>query len=841
MPWFWGGEVAKPSDKATIDSEYNNLANASSYQEWLETATRLDELEGSSSWKRDAKSPHYDSNLIQHRLNEMYKLEAEGDIDNMQFWLRSGLVRNLGGIGNRQLYNQTHVGTKRLVEEHQDELCRMLYMVCESRSVPLDKKLSFFTESRHALGKTALLLSGGASLGMYHFGVVKALFNQGLLPRVMSGSSAGAITLAIVGVRTNDELKELMSGGTEAIERSLRLDFFDPKRSLRRKLWRIVTKGVLMDVSILQQALQHNIGDVTFQEAYERTGRIINITISPGNNFEKPRMLNYLTAPNVLIWSAASASCALPFLFEGVELVAKNAKGQHVPYHLTNVKWTDGSLHTDLPINQLKELFNVNYLIVSQVNPHAIPFVQSAHRSILPRVPHRQPNGFLRRLFSAIASLARSELTHRCQQAIDIGVVPSLFTGLINQQYVGDITLVAPLTLTSYLNIVSNPTPASLATFLATAERRCWPSIAHIRSQCQVEVALDDCVRQLAATAQALMSNRLPPSMPSSQEGLLAGLASPLASFAPRPTRGTHLDLQSYFGTATVRCNSLEVFQSFCSEGDLDAALPSPQSDDDDAQEVPRGETRARRIRKLGGGRPDGSVRGAQNGSVSLETEEVSGRMPLENEETPLGPGHSPGEAPGPLSGLRAGLELPLLLSSEYCDPARELVSLDSIEAEVNLKTAAPGRQPVTSGGISEAVSGGVAAASTTGRGQDARVSTTPSLAFDGVPRLGPGQWLQVPVAVNLGMSANLEPPQVLDHPPELMHIEIDETCYLTRSVWELVVRAHCESLLCTPADCLEARVHVKVSAGRDRVVRGGVVRTGGSADVPSRLRSRLR
>ena len=37
-----------------------------------------------------------------------------------------------------------------------------------------------------------------------------------------------------------------------------------------------------------------------------------------------------------------------------VELCAKNGQGLHVPYHISNVKWTDGSLHSDLPINRLK-------------------------------------------------------------------------------------------------------------------------------------------------------------------------------------------------------------------------------------------------------------------------------------------------------------------------------------------------------------------------------------------------------------------------------------------------------------------------------------------------------
>jgi hypothetical protein len=56
----------------------------------------------------------------------------------------------------------------------------------------------------------------------------------------------------------------------------------------------------------------------------------------------------------VLIWSAASASCALPGLFAPVELVCKNAKGEHVPYHISNVTWTDGSLSSDLPTARLQ-------------------------------------------------------------------------------------------------------------------------------------------------------------------------------------------------------------------------------------------------------------------------------------------------------------------------------------------------------------------------------------------------------------------------------------------------------------------------------------------------------
>lgn len=39
-----------------------------------------------------------------------------------------------------------------------------------------ESKLEFFAETRHAYGKTALLLSGGATFGKFHFGLIRALF-----------------------------------------------------------------------------------------------------------------------------------------------------------------------------------------------------------------------------------------------------------------------------------------------------------------------------------------------------------------------------------------------------------------------------------------------------------------------------------------------------------------------------------------------------------------------------------------------------------------------------------------------------------------------------------------
>jgi hypothetical protein len=85
------------------------------------------------------------------------------------------------------------------------------------------EKLAFFTETRHAFGRSALLLSGGATLGLVHVGVIKALMSQQLLPRVISGSSAGSIVAAMLGCLTDAEVEQKFFDNPA----TLNLRFFD--------------------------------------------------------------------------------------------------------------------------------------------------------------------------------------------------------------------------------------------------------------------------------------------------------------------------------------------------------------------------------------------------------------------------------------------------------------------------------------------------------------------------------------------------------------------------------------------------------------------------------------
>lgn len=75
--------------------------------------------------------------------------------------------------------------------------------------IPANKKLEFFAETRHAFGRTALMFSGGAGMGLYHFGVFKGLFEQNLVPRIVAGSSVGSLIAGVFCTRKIEEIPKV--------------------------------------------------------------------------------------------------------------------------------------------------------------------------------------------------------------------------------------------------------------------------------------------------------------------------------------------------------------------------------------------------------------------------------------------------------------------------------------------------------------------------------------------------------------------------------------------------------------------------------------------------------
>jgi TAG lipase / steryl ester hydrolase / phospholipase A2 / LPA acyltransferase len=268
----------------------------------------LDILEGNEEWKNDPQSLDYDYKLVTERLAELDEARTNCDVKRMLHLLRTVLTRDLGDMGNIRLYKHSHTGTKILIETYIKsalETMKVLLDVSAKQCSPdMDSRyiLEEILRTRQSFGRSALLLSGGATFGMNHIGVLKALWEASLLPRIISGASAGSIVCAVLCTRTDEEMPEVLAQFPHGD-----LSVFEPpgqEMGILGKCARFLKVGAWIEIEHLTKVMHDMLGDMTFQEAYNRTRRILNITVSSAGLYELPRLLNYVTSPNVMIWSA---------------------------------------------------------------------------------------------------------------------------------------------------------------------------------------------------------------------------------------------------------------------------------------------------------------------------------------------------------------------------------------------------------------------------------------------------------------------------------------------------------------------------------------------------------
>lgn len=383
------------------------MDEADTYDDWKRYAIEFDLLNDNDKWKSTKESFLYDWKEVEKLIKILQKKREIKDVIGLAHYIRVNLMKDLYSTSNPNLYTVSYYGTKDLIIEFQNEMIKSLDFIANynEKNFPLTKKLEFFAETRHSYGRTALLLSGGASLGMFHIGIIKTLYELNTLPRIVCGSSAGSIVASMLCTNYYDDIPKALEKGLQKNP----FEFKYKRYSFFRRLWRFLNQGVLFDVEVLKNFCRENVGDVTFQEAYDKTGWILNITVTGYKEHENHRLLNYLTAPNVLIWSATAASCCVPMLYAPVELLCKNEYGHIVPY--SSSKFIDGSISFDLPMQRISELFNVNVFIVSQTNPHVLPFLNLEEDKMFFN-PEKKKFNF----WGTFKKLIASEIKHRCEQ-----------------------------------------------------------------------------------------------------------------------------------------------------------------------------------------------------------------------------------------------------------------------------------------------------------------------------------------------------------------------------------------------------------------------------------------
>jgi TAG lipase/lysophosphatidylethanolamine acyltransferase len=339
---------------------------------------------GLDMWRLNPTSKDYDYRLINERLRLIQQARERGDVYDLINTLRTGLVRNLGNITSAKLFNCCFSGTKHLIEEYVQKYVEAIQEIAVlpppakdgggggevsggeimmaptewedgeisgagasgAEDVAADKgarsaaaaalhckggmatatistqyKLDFIHDTRQGFGRSALVLQGGAIFGLCHLGVVKALYLQGLLPRIIVGTATGAMMAALVAVHPEEDLLRILTG--DGIDLSaFATNGKDPdghNKQVMQSLWtrwatvsrrvrRFRKEGYFLDVKILEECVRTNIGDLTFEEAFNRSKRVLNITVVTAGQEGVPTLLNYITAPNVVCVSLAAIS-----------------------------------------------------------------------------------------------------------------------------------------------------------------------------------------------------------------------------------------------------------------------------------------------------------------------------------------------------------------------------------------------------------------------------------------------------------------------------------------------------------------------------------------------------
>ncbi|KAI9827482.1 MAG: hypothetical protein M1832_004832 [Thelocarpon impressellum] len=497
--------------KKPRDVWLQRLAEAETYEEYEDAALQLDAVLGNDLWRQNPTSKFYDYRLIYERREAIIEAWEDQDVLSLVSLLRSGLVRNLGNISAPRLYNRAYAGTKLLIEDYITQVALAIEHVTAQPTAPshengftLQAKLDLLHDTRQAFGRSTLVLRGGAIFGLCHLGVVKALHLRGLLPRILTGTGTGALIAALVGIHTEEELLPFLTGETFDLsafapkkKKSSKISSASPSpgwlRSLDRRIRQFIRDGFFLDVQVLEECVRANVGDLTFEEAYVRTKRVLNITVSTTGTGGVPNLLNYLTAPNVLIWSAALASNASASpLHSPITLVCKDDAGAIVPWapakEIVFNSWTQSS-HTDRdsPLARIAELFNVNHFIVSHARPYLAPFL----RSDLHRPSPGQGAGW--NLTVPLLRLLAMELRHRVSQVDSLGLLPvGVRRFLIDDSIPGaSLTSVPELTPTDFLRLLDAPSREGLHYWIRRGERSVWPAIGVLKVRCAIEVELD--------------------------------------------------------------------------------------------------------------------------------------------------------------------------------------------------------------------------------------------------------------------------------------------------------------------------------------------------------------
>jgi NTE family protein len=175
--------------------------------------------------------------------------------------------------------------------------------------------------------QTGFVLSGGGARGFAHLGFMEALFEEGIYPDIISGTSAGALAGVLIadGLAPREILKMLNTGS--------RLDFMRPA----------LPREGLLQISGIVKILNANLHAKKFED--------LKIPLFVAATDINNGKAVYFSEGDLI--ERVTASMSIPVLFQ--------------PVLINNIQYLDGGITDNLPVTPIENLCKT--LVGSFVNP----------------------------------------------------------------------------------------------------------------------------------------------------------------------------------------------------------------------------------------------------------------------------------------------------------------------------------------------------------------------------------------------------------------------------------------------------------------------------------------
>mmetsp|Transcript_18046 Transcript_18046/g.43383 ORF Transcript_18046/g.43383 Transcript_18046/m.43383 type:complete len:938 (+) Transcript_18046:216-3029(+) len=449
---------------------------------------------------------------VDRELKSKVEEEQSKVFGHMLSWATLGILGGQGGEHNGQdridkeskaakgckQDNESKGDTESKHKKEEEETAKIIdRMPTDEAILVLREKIkTFLKRARAAYGRTALCLSGGGMMGCYHFGAVSALLETDLLPHIISGTSAGSVIGAMICTRTEEELI-----------RDLKPEVLAPAMSIFSSSWgqrcsRWYRHGTMFDRDDWYMRVKwFTCNEMTFEEAYKKTGRVFCVTLSATSKKAPPVLINYITAPNVVIASAVVASAAVPGFVDAMRLKVKDENGVVRDQGKCDEEYRDGSIDSDIPTNGLAEMLNCRFFLAAQANPHIVPFFYNSKGDV--GRPSRWSSGTRDDswrggfLLSALEMYLKNDMRSKFHFLNDLEVALGFTSTMMTQTYSGTTTIVPQVVLKDFFLLFADQSIDDMKRYFQGGSVAAYQHMAMLKLHYKIAHALDECLASL--------------------------------------------------------------------------------------------------------------------------------------------------------------------------------------------------------------------------------------------------------------------------------------------------------------------------------------------------------